>query len=100
MVQELSAKDMEGRCRNFVALKTRDMDGAKKILRAKYDNVRIEEDALRVYDVDETEEIVELLIKNGHVVSEIHKNKIGLEEYYIELMSEHSATRKFAKEAE
>ena len=27
------------------------------------------------------------LFKNGHVVSEIKKNKIGLEEYYIELMS-------------
>ena len=27
------------------------------------------------------------LIKNGHVVNEIKKNKIGLEEYYIELMS-------------
>ena len=24
---------------------------------------------------------------NGHPVSEIYKNKIGLEEYYIELMS-------------
>ena len=26
-------------------------------------------------------------MKSGHVVSEIQKNKIGLEEYYIELMS-------------
>ena len=29
----------------------------------------------------------EYLIKQGHVVSEIKKNKIGLEEYYIEIMS-------------
>ena len=50
-------------------------------------NVRMEEDYLRVYDVDDTETIVDCLMKNGHVVSEIHKNKIGLEEYYIELMS-------------
>lgn len=34
---------------------------------------------------------MEHLIKNGHVVSEIHKNKIGLEEYYIELMSQKEA---------
>ena len=33
------------------------------------------------------EEIVEYLIKNGHIVNGIKKNKIGLEEYYIELMS-------------
>ncbi len=88
MVQELSAKDMEGRCRVFVALKTKDMANAEKLLREKYDNVRTEEDTLRVYDVDNTEEIVEYLIKNGHIISEIKKNKIGLEEYYIELMSQ------------
>ena len=27
-------------------------------------------------------------MKNGHAVSEIKKNKIGLEKYYIELMSQ------------
>ncbi len=40
-----------------------------------------------MYDVDDTETIVEYLLQNGHIVSEIKKNKIGLEEYYIELMS-------------
>lgn len=87
MVQELSAKDMDGRCRVFVALRTKDMDGAEKVLREKYSDVRSEESYLRVYDVDDTEDIVEHLISKGHVVSEIKKNKIGLEEYYIELMS-------------
>ncbi len=87
MIQELSARDMEGRCRVFVALKTKDMAGAKKVLCEKYSDVRREENYLRVYDVDDTEGIVEHLIKNGHIVSEIKKNKIGLEEYYIELMS-------------
>lgn len=87
MVQELSAKDMEGRCRVFVSLKTKDMGGAQKVLREKYRDVRSEESYLRVYDVDDTEDIVEYLIKNGHIVCEIKKNKIGLEEYYIELMS-------------
>ena len=87
MLQELSAKDMEGRCRVIVELKTKDINGAKKVLREKYSDVRTEEEYLRVYDVDDTEDIVEQLIKNGHIVGEIKKNKIGLEEYYIELMS-------------
>ena len=87
MIQEISAKEMEGRARVFVSIKTKDMKGAKTVLREKFDNVREEEEYLRVYDVDNTEEIVEYLIKNGHVVNEIKKNKIGLEEYYIELMS-------------
>ena len=50
-------------------------------------DVREEEDCIRVYDVDNTESIVAYLMMNGHPVSEIYKNKIGLEEYYIELMS-------------
>ena len=53
----------------------------------KYNVVKEEDGYLRVYDVDETEEIVEYLLKNNHVVNEIRKNKIGLEEYYVELMS-------------
>ena len=87
MIQELSAKEMESRARVFTSIKTKDMQGAKAVLRTKFDNVREEEGYLRVYDVDDTESIVEFLIQNGHVVSEIKKNKIGLEEYYIELMS-------------
>ena len=87
MIQEISAKDMESRARVFTSIKTSDMKGAKTVLKNKYENVKEEDEYLRVYDVDDTEEIVEYLIKNGHVVSEIKKNRIGLEEYYIELMS-------------
>ncbi len=87
MIQELSAKDMDSRARVFVSLKTRDMRGAKAVLQKKFGTVREEEEHLRIYDEDNTEDIVEYLIKNGHVVSEIKKNKVGLEEYYIELMS-------------
>ncbi|MBQ8378994.1 MAG: ATP-binding cassette domain-containing protein [Oscillospiraceae bacterium] len=87
MIVEMTAKELEGRARVFVSLKTKDMQGAKKVLCEKYDDVREEEDFIRIYDVDDAGEIVEFLIKNGHIVSEIKKNKIGLEEYYIELMS-------------
>ena len=71
----------------FVSLKTKDMKGTKEVLKAKFADVREEEEYIRIYDIDDTETIVEYLLKNGHVVSEIKKNKIGLEEYYIELMS-------------
>ena len=91
MLQELSAKEMESRCRVFTALKTRDMAGARHVLEQKFANVCEEEGYLRVYDVDDTEALVGYLIENGHVVSEIRQNKIGLEEYYIELMSRKEA---------
>jgi len=87
MVMEMSAKDLEGRARVFTSLRTKEMKGAKDVLRKKFSDVRTEGEYIRVYDVDDTESIVEHLLKNGHIVSEIRKNKIGLEEYYIELMS-------------
>ena len=88
MIMELSAKEMDERAQVFVSLKTRDMAGAKQVLAAKFAHVREEGESLRVYDVDDTAAIVDHLMKNGHVVNEIRKNKIGLEEYYIELMSQ------------
>ena len=87
MLMEMSAAELEGRARVFVSLKTKDMAAAKAALKAKFGDVREEEGYLRVYDVEEPEIIVEHLMQNGHAVSEIRRNKIGLEEYYIELMS-------------
>ena len=88
MIQEISAKEMESRCRVFVSLKVKDMDKAFKLLNDKYAKVKIEEEYIRVYDEFIPENIVDLLMKNNIVVSEIKKNKIGLEEYYMELMSD------------
>ena len=87
MIMELSAEEMDGRAQVFTTLKTKDMRGAMEVLRAKFADVRYENEKICVYDVDNTARIVDTLMKNGHVVSEIKKNKIGLEEYYIELMS-------------
>ena len=87
MIMELSAEEMESRAQVFVSLRTADMQGAKTVLAEQFEDVREEEGYLRVYDVEDTAAIVDYLMKNGHVVNEIKKNKIGLEEYYIELMS-------------
>ena len=87
MIMEMSAKEMDSRAQVFVTLKTADAEGAFSVLKSAFADVRREADAIRVYDVDEPEKIVEVLMRHGHPVSEIHKNKIGLEEYYIELMS-------------
>lgn len=88
MICEISAKEMDSRAQVFVSLKIKDMKGAKAVLAGKFADVREESEYIRVYDVEDTEAIVDTLMKNGHVVSEIKKNKIGLEEYYIELMSQ------------
>ena len=88
MIMELSAAELEGRARVFISLKTRDISGAEQALKAQFRSVRQEDGYLRVYDVDNAESIVDYLMKHGHVVSEIRKNKIGLEEYYMELMAQ------------
>ena len=87
MIMEMSAAEMDGRAQVLVSLKTKDMDGAAKVLKRQFADVRREQDYIRIFDADDTEGIVAYLIMNGHTVSEIKKNKIGLEEYYIELMS-------------
>lgn len=92
MIQELSAKDMEGRARVFVTVKTGDLQTAKKLLCQRFGNAREENGFLRVYDVDDPEAIAGYLLENGQSVREIKKNKIGLEEYYMELMSRKEGT--------
>ncbi|MGN0477975.1 MAG: ATP-binding cassette domain-containing protein, partial [Hominenteromicrobium sp.] len=87
MIAELSAGEMDGRAQLFTSLKTKDMKGAKKLLAGKFEDVREEDGYIRVYNVDDTAAVVNILMKNGHAVHELRKNKIGLEEYYIELMS-------------
>ncbi len=87
MIMELSAKEMEERARVFVSIKTKHTQNALSLLRKTYKKVDMENGYIRVYDVEDTEDIVDLLMKNGVIISEIRKNKIGLEEYYIELMS-------------
>jgi ABC-2 type transport system ATP-binding protein len=91
MIQELSAKEMDGRAQVFTSVQTKDMRGAKRVLQERFGDVREEDNYLQIYDVDNTELIVEHLLKSGHVVSEVSKNKVGLEEYYIELMSKKGA---------
>lgn len=87
MLKELSAAELENRAQNFVTVKTPDANSAARVLSTRFRDVRVQGDALQVYDVENTEEVVALLLKNGHPVSGVGKNRVGLEEYYIELMS-------------
>ena len=87
MIQELTAKEMEARARVFVSFKVSDSDKAISLLKKKYKNVRQEENYVRVYDEEDVDGIVKYLLDNNIIPSEIKKNKVGLEEYYIELMS-------------
>lgn len=89
MIKEMTAEELDAGCRTYTALQTKDMSRAKALLSCRY--VRVEEDesgCIRVYDAVSPEEIVTYLYENGILVSEIKTDKIGLEEYYIDLMNE------------
>ena len=87
MIQELTAKEMESRARVFVSFKVDEIAKAITLLKKKYINVREEQEYVRVYDEEDVDGIVKYLLDNNIIPSEIKKNKVGLEEYYIELMS-------------
>ena len=94
MIMEMSAEEMDSRAQVFTSLKTAELQRSWYLLTKKYADVRMEDGYIRIYDVDDVEEIVTYLMENGHIVSEIKKNKIGLEDYYIELMSKQGGNRK------
>ncbi|MBQ7876656.1 MAG: ATP-binding cassette domain-containing protein [Clostridia bacterium] len=89
MISEMTADELDASCRTYVALKSGEMSRTKMLLGCKFS--RVEEDEagyIRVYDIVTPEEIVTYLYENGICVSEITTDKIGLEEYYIDLMKE------------
>ncbi|MBQ9140208.1 MAG: ATP-binding cassette domain-containing protein [Lachnospiraceae bacterium] len=89
MIKEMTAQELDAGCRTYVALQTKEMNRTKALLACKYS--RVEEDEagyIRVFDAKEPEEIVTYLYENSILVSEIKTAKIGLEEYYIDLMKE------------
>ena len=89
MIREMTAAELDADCRTFVALKAKERSRAIALLACKYSRVEEDDqDRIRVYDAVGAEEIVSYLYENGILVSEIVTEKVGLEEYYIDLMKE------------
>ncbi len=95
MIVEMTAEELEKSCPTFVAIQTKNNINAKQILNKKYTKVLEDEDKqyLRVYDALSTEEVVKYLYDNGVIVNELKTDKIGLEEYYINLMEDNGGNR-------
>ena len=89
MIKEMTADELDASCRTYIALQTGEMSRSKMLLGCKYS--RVEEDEagyIRVYDITTPEDIVSYLYENDICVTEVTTDKIGLEEYYIDLMKE------------
>ncbi|MDE7463837.1 MAG: ATP-binding cassette domain-containing protein [Clostridiales bacterium] len=89
MIKEMTADELNADCRTYVALQAKDTEKARAALERKYSQVTLENEYIRVYDDVKAEEIVSYLYKGFNIsVTEIKTEKIGLEEYYIDLMKE------------
>ena len=89
MIKEMTAEELEASCPTYTALQTGEMNRTKALLSCKYSRVEEDESGyIRVYDQAKPEDVVNYLYENGILVSEIKTAKIGLEEYYIDLMNE------------
>jgi ABC-2 type transport system ATP-binding protein len=90
MIREMTAAELEESCPTFIALKTKDKSATQSVLSAKYSCAEWndEGECFRIYDKVTPEEVVSYLYKKGIVVTEITTDKIGLEEYYIDIMKE------------
>ena len=89
MIREMTAAELDSDCRTYVALQAEEKSRAKLLLGTRFS--RVEEDEagfLRVYDLVTPEEVAVFLYENGILISEIKTDKIGLEEYYVDLMKE------------
>ena len=89
MIVEMTAEELESSCPTFVAIQTGDMKKAKEILNKKYSKVLEDEqkEYLRIYDAESPEEVAKYLYDNKIIINELKTDKIGLEEYYINLMN-------------
>ena len=89
MIVEMTAEELEKTCPTFVAIQTKDMQKTKEVLNKKYLKVLFDQENkfLRIYDKTKPEEIVKYLYQNNIIVNELKTDKIGLEEYYINLMA-------------
>ena len=86
MIREMTAEELNADCPTFVALKAKDMEKTTALLRNKYSRVESENGFARIYDATNAESVAKYLYENGVTVTEIFTDKIGLEEYYIDLM--------------
>ncbi|MDE6442522.1 MAG: ATP-binding cassette domain-containing protein [Clostridia bacterium] len=90
MIAEMTAEELNANCRTYVALKAKNMEEARAVLERRYARVETdEEEYIRIYDAVKAENVVSYLYNELNIaVTEIKTSKIGLEEYYIDLMKE------------
>jgi ABC-2 type transport system ATP-binding protein len=87
LIREMHESEMSKECRDFVFVKTDNNPKAFYILSSKYNEIEQKEDGIRIYDESVSSNVSRFLYEQGIDVNEISFQKIGLEEYYLQIMS-------------
>ncbi len=86
MIREMTAEQLDASCPTYIALKTSNIEQAGFLLKMKFQKVKEVDGFLRVYDDVEPEDLVSYLYDSGILVNELRRDKISLEEYYVNLV--------------
>lgn len=88
MVQQMSAKDLEQICRNYLHVKVDHVEEAQSKLQKAFhleQCERGENGEIRLFGIDDTKAVNKYLFQNGFEVEEIYMHKQDLEEYFLNL---------------
>lgn len=89
LVQQMSAKELEGSCRNFLYVKTERSKEAASSIRQSFGVEQCEfaeNGGLRIFGVSDTKAVNKYLFEKGFEVEEIYMHRQDLEDYFLNLM--------------
>jgi ABC-2 type transport system ATP-binding protein len=87
LIREMPESAMSDECRDFVFVRTNDNERARSALSAKYGEVEEKGGGVRIYDETDSSSVSGYLFERGIAVAEVSFNRVGLEEYYVRVMS-------------
>ncbi|MBU5675501.1 ATP-binding cassette domain-containing protein [Alkaliphilus sp. MSJ-5] len=90
LIEQISSKELEGKCKRHLAIKVDNTEKATVIIEKQLETKKYEvlnNNEIRLYDYVDTPEIVtQALVLNEVMVSSINQTGINLENYFIELI--------------
>lgn len=89
LIEQISAEELEGRCRHHLKISVDDVQKALSLLSCITDlsSVKVEGNSLYMYSlIDKSDRINRLFVRHGIKVSELKIQAASLEEYFLERM--------------
>lgn len=90
LIEQISAKELEEKCKRCLSIKVNDPNKAVVIIEEKLDTHNyhvLNDNEIRLFDfVDKPETVTQTLVTNGVMISSISQTGVNLENYFIELI--------------